>query len=142
MERSITYPYCVQSLFTVVPPRIRRVNLRLAMTEELGGTAFVLAPCVSTARRRSGTRVYDDEERGSSRHSWSRSVVVTAHPMRSANEVGRHGGRLICPINVREVKNLEMNHDSPPVHVRRWSSRDLAGRAHPCSHARHASARS
>src|SRR5438128_6385410 len=43
-------------------------NLRLAMTEELGGTAFVPAPRVSTARRRSGTRVYDDEERGSSRH--------------------------------------------------------------------------
>jgi hypothetical protein len=35
--------------------------------------------------------------------------------MRSANDVERHGGRLVCPINVREVKNLEMNHDSPPV---------------------------
>src|SRR2546423_7609672 len=87
----------------------RRIALAAKRPQLLSSTAALRQPTCAAERGSD-----DDEERGSSRHPWSRSFVVTAHPMRSANDVGRHGGRLVCPINVREVKNLEMNHDSPP----------------------------
>src|SRR5438067_7314298 len=47
----------------------------------------------------------DDEER---RELTALVVTLRRHScssLRGANDVGRHGGRLVCPISVREVKN-------------------------------------